>query len=543
MTESGATHQAVRVSMRPARAFVLAAVFVCAACGLVYELALVALGSYLVGNSITQASIVLSVMVFAMGVGSLAAKPFQQHAVAAFALVEGVLALLGGLSVLGLYAAFAWLDLYTPALVVVAFVVGGLIGAEIPLLMTLLQRIRRQEAGSAVADLFAADYVGALVGGLAFPFLLLPVFGQIKGALIVGMVNAVAGIAVVLWLFRGQVRRGARLLLWGGMAVVIAVLSGTYALADGFEVNARQALYRDPIALARRTQYQEIVITRSVALSGRPDLRLFLNGDLQFSSVDEYRYHESLVHPALAGSRGRVLILGGGDGLALREVLRYRDVRAVTLVELDPEMTGLARSYGGLADLNGRSLADPRVRVVNEDAFRWLRANPGPSGVQAAAGNQAAAAGAAAGFDAVIVDMPDPDDVPTAKLYSVEFYGLVRRVLAPGGRMVVQSGSPFFAPTSYWCIEKSIRAAGFATTPYHVDVPSFGDWGYVLAVTGPSRPPLRLAADAPSLRFLDQSVLTAAMVFGRDLRHREVEVNTLVKPRIIDYERQEWRDL
>jgi spermidine synthase len=106
----------------------------------------------------------------------------------------------------------------------------------------------------------------------------------------------------------------------------------------------------------------------------------------------------------------------------------------------------------------------------------------------------------------------------------------------------VQAGSPFFAPKSFWCIEKTMREAGLATTPYHVDVPSFGDWGYVLATTS-APPPLRLGADVPPLRFLDQSVLTAARVFGRDLRHRDVEVSTLVKPRIIDYERQEWRDL
>lgn len=502
----------------------LGAAFACAACGLVYELALVALGSYLVGNSITQASIVLSVMVFAMGIGSLAAKPFQRHAVAAFALVEGVLALLGGLSVLGLYAAFAWLGLYVPALVAVAFLIGALIGAEIPLLMTLLQRIRRQDAGSAVADLFAADYVGALIGGLAFPFLLLPAFGQIKGALVVGLVNAVAGSVVVLWLFRGQLGHAVRTGLWAGLAGVLVVLGGAYALADGFEVSARQALYRDPIALAERTPYQEIVITRSVALSGRPDLRLFINGDLQFSSIDEYRYHESLVHPALAGSRGNVLILGGGDGLALREVLRYRDVRGVTLVELDPEMIRLARSQRELAELNGHAFDDPRVRVVNADAFGRLREM-------------------SERFDAVIVDMPDPDDVATAKLYSVEFYGLVRRALAPGGRLAVQAGSPFFAPKSFWCIEASMRAADLATTPYHVDVPSFGDWGYVLATASGAPPPLRVAAGVPGLRFLDQSVLTAAGVFGRDLRHRDVDVSTLVRPRIVDYQRQEWRDL
>lgn len=551
MAEPGVTGRVGGVPAKVARALVLAAVFTCAACGLVYELALVALGSYLVGNSITQASIVLSVMVFAMGVGSLAAKPLQRHAVTAFALVEGALALLGGLSVLALYAAFAWLNLYVPALVVVAFGVGALIGAEIPLLMTLLQRIRRQDAGSAVADLFAADYVGALLGGLAFPFLLLPAFGQIKGALIVGVVNAIAGIAVVLWLFRGRLRRDVRLLLGSGLAVVLAVLGGAYALADGFEVNARQALYRDPIALTRRTPYQEIVITRSVALSGRPDLRLFLNGDLQFSSVDEYRYHESLVHPALAEARGNVLIMGGGDGLALREVLRHRDVRGVTLVELDPEMIHLARSHGELAGLNGHSFDDPRVRVVNADAFTWLRTLTERRDIRREeAGRGDARKGDApgppevtTGFDAVIVDLPDPDDVPTAKLYSVEFYGLARRVLAPGGRLVVQAGSPFFAPKSFWCIEKSMREAGLATTPYHVDVPSFGDWGYVLATASGAPPPLRLAGEVPGLRFLDQSVLTAAGVFGRDLRHRDVAASTLVKPRIIDYQRQEWRDL
>ncbi|GAA2723157.1 polyamine aminopropyltransferase [Actinocorallia aurantiaca] len=506
---------------RAARVMVLAAVFVCAACGLVYELALVALGGYLVGNSVTQASIVLSVMVCAMGVGSLAAKPLQSRALVAFALIEAVLALLGGLSVLLLYAAFAWLDLYVPALVCAAFVLGALIGAEIPLLMTLLQRIRRQEAGSAVADLFAADYIGALVGGLAFPFLLLPVFGQIKGALVVGTVNAVAGIAVVLWVFRADMRRMTKIALWGVMTGVLVVLAGVYGLAGRFEATARQALYKDPIAFSTRTAYQEIVLTQKVSLSGREDMRLFLNGDLQFSSVDEYRYHESLVHPALAGQRARVLILGGGDGLALREVLKYPDVREVTLVELDPAMVAIARTYPPLASLNARAFDDPRVEVVNRDAFVWARGERSP-------------------YDAVIVDFPDPDEVATAKLYSVEFYGLAGRLLAPGGRMVVQAGSPFFAPRSFWCVEKSIRAAGLKTAPYHVDVPSFGDWGFVLA--SPGGPAPAMPSGAPATRFLDESVLRASTVFARDLRRPDVEENTLVKPVIVGYEDAEWSE-
>ncbi|MFF8386351.1 polyamine aminopropyltransferase [Streptomyces kanasensis] len=510
---------------RGTRVLLLLAVFVCAACGLVYELALTALGSYLIGNSVMQTSVVISVMVFAMGVGSLAAKPLQRRAVGAFALVELVLGLVGGLSVLLLYVAFSWLRIYMPAMVVASFVVGLLIGAEIPLLMTLLQRIRRQEAGSAVADLFAADYVGALVGGLCFPLLLLPAFGQLKGALVVGAVNAVAGGGVVLWIFRRETRRAVRAGLLAGLGAVLAVLGTVYVLADDIEVTARQRLYRDPIVHAETTPYQDVVVTRSTAFTGAPDTRLFLNGDLQFSSVDEYRYHEALVHPALSGERASVLVLGGGDALALREVLRYGDVREVTLVDLDPAVTRLARTFTPLVDLNGRALEDPRVTVVNADAFTWLRD----------AGRR---------YDAVVVDFPDPDTAALAKLYSVEFYHLLGRVLEPGGRVVVQAGSPFFAPRTYWSVAATIREAGYATTAYQVDVPSFGNWGFVLATPGADGPPPtpRLARDAPPLRFLDGAVLEAATVFPRDRRPLDVRASTLMDPVVLEYARHEWQN-
>ncbi|GAB3151299.1 polyamine aminopropyltransferase [Micromonospora sonneratiae] len=509
---------------RLARASVLVAVFVCAACGLVYELALVALGSYLIGDTVGQASIVLGVMVFAMGVGALAAKPFQSKAAAAFAAVELTLALLGGLSVLGLYAAFAWLDLYAPALVATAFVLGLLIGAEIPLLMVLLQRIREQSAGSAVADLFAADYVGALLGGLAFPFLLMPVFGQLRGALVVGAVNAIAGLALVFTVFRKDLSRRARTVLTAGSVVVMVCLGYAYAVAHDFEVTARQQLYRDPVVHAERSRYQEIVLTRSVPMvsQGVTDLRLYLNGDLQFSSVDEYRYHEAIVHPVLRGTRGSVLVLGGGDGLAVREVLRYPDVNSVTVVELDPAVVQLARTEPQLRTLNRGAFDDPRVRLVHTDAFGWLRE-------------------VRERFDAVIVDLPDPDETATAKLYSIEFYTLVRAVLADGARMVVQSGSPYFAPRSYWCIEQSIRAAGFATTPYHVDVPSFGDWGFHLASAGPAAPALGLPADVPQLRYLDAGTLEAATHFPPDRSRVDVPASTLLHPRVLEFARAEWR--
>ncbi|MEZ5232635.1 MAG: polyamine aminopropyltransferase [Acidimicrobiales bacterium] len=513
-----------RVRPRAARSALLAVVFVVAACGLVYELALISLGSFLLGASIQQTSIVLGVMVCAMGVGSLLAKRLRGDTVVAFAAIELALGVVGGVSVLVLYAAFAWLALYTAPLIAVSAVLGMLIGIELPLLMRLLQRIRPQEAGEAASDLFAADYLGALVGGLAFPFLLLPRLGQLHGALVVGMINVGCAALIVFVVFGRSVSRRAAVGLGATFALALGTLVAVAATAQRFEVSARQALFDDPITTHVRSRYQDIVITETVRFNGRNDLRLFLNGDLQFASLDEYRYHEALVHPALAGHRRDVLVLGGGDGLALREVLRYPDVERVTLVELDPEMVRLARDDERLRALNEDALRDPRLTVVTADAFNWLREPPGR-------------------FDAVVVDLPDADDVATAKLYSVEFYALVANALAPDGQLVVQAGSPFFAPEAYWCIEASMREAGLLTVPYHVDVPSFGDWGFV-AASADGAPTIDVdAAMASQLRFLDRAVLSAATVFPADRQASVVDVapSTLTEPRILDYAYRGWQ--
>lgn len=513
-------------SMRPgpARFAVLFAVFLCAACGMVYELALVALGSYLLGNTIVQASIVLSVMVFAMGVGSFAAKGLVKWPAVSFALIEAALGLIGGLSVLALYLSFAFLDAYTGAMVLAAFVIGALIGAEIPLLMELVQRIRAQRASSAVADMFSFDYVGGLVGGLAFPFLLLPLLGLPRGAIAVGILNATTGIVIVLWVFRHSLRRRIRVLLAALLVVILGVLGVAWAATDTIEVTGRQSIYRDPVIHAERSQYQEIVLTRDPFAN---DTRLFLNGDLQFSSTDEHRYHESLVHPALDGPRDRVLVLGGGDGLAVREILEYDDVDTVTLVDLDPAVIELAQTDERLVALNEDSLSDPRVDTIAADAFEWLRSDA-----------------PLAGFDAIIVDLPDPDDAATAKLYTIEFYGLVEQALAPGGRAVVQAGSPYFAPDAYWGVAEAVRQGGFALTPYHVDVPSFGDWGFLLATRAEDAPDVEVdPAIADSLTFATPSVLEAATVFPPD-RSREAagepQPSTLMHPYVIDQHRRAW---
>ncbi|WP_327392574.1 polyamine aminopropyltransferase [Streptomyces sp. NBC_01186] len=442
------------------RGFVLASVFMCAACGLVYELELVALAAYLIGDSVTQASVVLSVMVFAMGVGSLLAKRLRCCAAAGFGCVEALLALVGGGSAVALYASFAWLGEARIALVVMSFAIGVLIGAEMPLLMTLIQRIREQDPGGALADLFAADYVGALAGGLTFPFLLLPLFGQLTGGLLTGVVNALAGGIVVLWLFRGDLTaRGRRRLLAANGSALLLLLAGTVFVGP-FERAAREQIYGDEVRVAVRTGVQELVLTGGVARREWPrtgELRFFRGGRLAVRGSDERAYNEALVGPAMAAGRhSRVLILGGGDGLALREVLRHPDVREVTVVEVDPGVVRLAREDPGLRALNGGSLEDPRAGVETEDAFSWLRRR-----VHAGAGAEP--------YDVVLSGLPDPGTSPSAKLCSQEFYGLVARVTAPDGRLAVQAGSPSGRPRDFWTVEATLRAAGLRTCPYAVD--------------------------------------------------------------------------
>ncbi|MFJ1808673.1 MULTISPECIES: polyamine aminopropyltransferase [unclassified Streptomyces] len=528
-------HGPARLPVRPdtGRFLVLACVFVCAACGLVYELELVAFASYLMGDSVTQASVVLSVMVFAMGIGSLAAKRLRRFAAAGFAALEATLALVGGCSAMALYAVFAWTGGWGglwadgPRFLLVAFslAIGLLIGAEVPLLMELIQRVRRQDAGGAVADLFAADYVGALVGGLAFPFLLLPFLGQLTSSLLTGGINVVAGAALVLGLFRRDLTYRARCLLLVANITVLGVLASAAVLVDDFERAARQAVYGDDARVAVGTGLQEIVLTGGT--DGRP-LDLYLDGRLRFAGRDERRYHEALVQPAMSGPHARVLILGGGDGLAAREALGHPGVRRVDVVALDPGLVRLARTHPALSRLNGHAFGDPRVHVATEEAFQWLRGAP------------------PATYDVVVADLPDPGITASTKLYSQEFYGLARRALAPGGRLVVHAGPVATRPRVFWTVEATMRAAGLHTASYRVDGRDTGltagpdrtagtsraprDWGFVLAGVD-TRPPLRLGRQQPPPRTLTQAELTADAREAERTRVAGLRASTLVHPR------------
>jgi spermidine synthase len=484
-----------------------------AACGLIYELVAGTLASYLLGDSVFQFSTVIGGYLFAMGVGSYLSRFITRGLVARFVSIELLVGLVGGFSSAVMFLAFAYTQGFRLILYLVVVAVGILVGLEIPLLMRILKR--RLEFRELVAHVLTFDYLGALGASLLFPILLVPKLGMVRSALLFGIVNA----GVALWstyLFRDQL--GARVPLRVACFLVLAALGAGMAGAEKITEAADNNLYADEVIFARDTRYQRIVLTK-----WKDDVRLFLSSHLQFSSRDEYRYHEALVHPGLASLPGarRVLVLGGGDGLAVREILKYPDVESITLVDLDPEMTRLFSTHPYLVTLNQHSLTDRRVHVINRDAFPWL-----------AETNDA--------FDFAVVDFPDPTNYSLGKVYTTAFYRLLAKHLSAQGLAVVQSTSPLFARQSYWCIVETLKQAGLRTYPYHLYVPSFGEWGFVLAGLHPYDPPVRLPG---GLRYLSASVVPQLFQFANDMLPVDAEPNRLNDQVLVRYYEHDWREI
>jgi spermidine synthase len=500
-------------------------VFVLATCGLVYELLCGTLASYVLGDSVTQFSLVIGLYLSAMGVGAWASRKIASGLAERFIEVELAVAVVGGLSAPLLLFAFARVMWFKPALYGEVFLIGVLVGLELPLLMRLLKS--SVEFKDLVARVFTFDYAGALLASVAFPLFFVPRLGLVRTSLAFGLANA----AVALWgtwLLAPALSRSRIVGLRVRGALVAAALVGLFVDADQVSTMAEDQLFADDVVYSKTTPYQRIVMTHNHA-----GFQLFLNGNLQFSSADEYRYHEALVHPAFAvagaaqrKAETRVLVLGGGDGLAVREILRHPEVANVDLVDLDPDMTALGDRFALLGDLAKHSLHDPRVTVHNADAMAWLEERN-------AAGDRAASE-----FDVAIVDFPDPNNFALGKLYTSRFYKLLSRRLAEDGAVVVQATSPMFARTSYWCIVRTMEAAGLVVRPYHTAVPSFGEWGFVLAKKG--------AFDVPThapegLRYLNDETLASLFQLSVDLGPVPVEVNRLDNQMLVRYYESEWK--
>ena len=494
----------------------LVGTFVIAVSGLVYELIAGTLSSYLLGDSIYQFSIVIGLFMTSMGLGAYLSRFVAERLEQVFVLTQIALGLIGGLSALFLFFAFVRLDNYEAFLFLICVAIGTLVGMEIPLIMRILKRERTLEIN--ISNILTVDYIGALAAALLFPLVLVPQLGLIATGFLFGLLNlAVAGLAA--WLFRPKVAPPVFFAVIAAACLLFAGLSFSQRLVSLLEAR----LYHDEIIYTETTPYQRIVVTRR-----NDHLRLFIDGALQFDSVDEHRYHEALVHPVLGTGRGeRILILGGGDGMAVREVLRHEDVESVTLVDLDPAMTRLFHEHPRLKALNAGALDDPRVQVVNQDAFEFLEADDSL-------------------YNAILIDLPDPKNPSLSKLYSLAFYTAAARHLTQDGVLVTQATSPVYAREAFWSIFRTLEATGdpyrenatLSVVPYHAYVPSFGDWGFVAA--SPQKldwQAIRLPSD---LRFLTDDTLSGLRHFPPDIDRLPVEINTLQDHPLLRYYEQGW---
>ena len=488
-------------------------VLIIATCGLIYELLAGTLASYVLGDSITQFSLIIGIYLSALGAGAWISRFIETGLARRFIEVELAVAVLGGWSAPLLFLSFARLSYFQVVLYGVVFLVGVLVGLELPLLMRILKD--NLDFKELVSRVLTFDYIGALAASLLFPLFLVPKLGLVRTSLVFGLLNAGVGLWAT-WFMRPLIPGGVSGLRVRA-AIAIALLVVGLIKANSLTSLAEDELFADDIIYSRTTQYQRIVVTR-----GKAGFQLFLNGHLQFSSADEYRYHEALVHPAmvLSGDVHRVLVLGGGDGLAVREILRHPSVESVTLVDLDPGMTALSAQFPPLAELNKHSFSDPRVQVVNQDAMIWLEEHSGP-------------------YDAAIVDFPDPNTFALGKLYTTRFYRLLKARLNPAGTVAVQCTSPLFARSSYWCIVRTMEAAGFEVRPYQTTVPSFqGVWGFALARLTPFDPPFHAPA---GLRFLDDQAMESLFKWSADTGPVPVEINRLDNQALVRYYESEWK--
>ena len=498
--------------MNPA---LIVSVFIVASCGLAYELIMAALASYLLGDSILQFSSIIGVYMFAMGIGAHLTRYIKdKDALSRFIEIEILVGVIGGISALLLFVLFGFsVAPFRSILYGLVLVVGIVTGMELPLVMRVLN-LRQVEFKEVVSRVLTFDYLGALAISLLFPLILAPKLGMARSALLFGILNTVVAIMTAR-LFKSSLTRYKRLCLRGNL--VLMLLMGLFLYANQITMNAEKHYFGDPVVFQTASPYQRLVITK-----WHDDTRLFINGNLQFSSVDEARYHEALVLPVMEQNptASSILVLGGGDGLAAREILKYPQVEKITLVDLDAAMTKVFRSSAHLRQLNNNALNHPKLQIINADAAQWLEKNQQK-------------------YDVIIIDFPDPSNFSLGKLYSVPMYRMVARHLNPHGNIVVQSTSPYFAPNAFWCIVTTLETAGFKTLPYHVYVPSFGEWGYVMANTdGKFTIPDHYRVPT---RFLDADSTKAMFAFPKDMARRNVEPNHLNTQKLVEYFEADWR--
>jgi spermidine synthase len=492
----------------------LFAVFIIAICGIIYELIIGAISSYLLGDSVKQYSITIGLFMSAMGIGSYTTKRFKNNLFDVFVTIELFIGLVGGISAVLLFASYGYTKMYYVVMYVTIIIIGILVGLEIPILTRIIEE-KENNLRITIANVLSFDYIGALIGSVAFPIILLPHLGHIKTSFLVGLINVLVA-NMIIFKYKNHIKRIQFLKIMAVFFTFLIVLG--FLTADKTAEKIEDSFYRDQIIYRNQTKYQRMIVTKH-----RDDLRLFLDGNIQFSSKDEYRYHEALIHPAmlLSDKRDNILILGGGDGLAAREILKYDDVKKITLVDLDEEVVNFCSNNPLVSSLNNKSLDNEKVHVFNQDAYKYLEDTQEK-------------------YDVIIVDLPDPNNESLNKLYTNLFYRLIYTRLSDGGMVSIQSTSPYYAGEAYWCIRKTVESEGFVTSGYHLSIPSFGDWGFTLASKKDfSKEDINITMP---MKYLNNDIVRACFDFGNDeKRYKDtVEVNSLTNPILISYYQKAW---
>ena len=495
--------------------WLLLSVLIVALCGIAYELIIAAVSSYLLGNSIAQFSITIGLFMFAMGIGSYLTKFMQHNLVERFIQIEIAVALIGGISAALLFVVYPYYALYKPTMYSLILIIGTLVGLEIPLLTRIISR--SASFSDSLAHVLSLDYIGALIGSVGFPLLLLPSLGLFRSSFAIGLLNI--SVAIIALVLLGGSHPKVRWAWIPAVGVVVALIGCMFA-SSWITKYAEGQLFANEIIFTDQTPYQRIILT-SHPRNG--EVRLYQDGHLQFAGSDEHRYHESLVHPVMSYGRPpkSVLVLGGGDGLAVREILKFPSVVSVEVVDIDPKMTDISQTLAPIRRLNEDSLLDPRVRLIHTDAFNYVQ--------QAFKSHQENRDW----YDRILIDLPDPHSESLNKLYSKEFYALVNRILRDDGAMVTQSGSPLITREAYWCIAETLKVSGFSVLSYQTHLNSFGEWGFQLCTKASnSVAPQDLRLASVPRRYLSDDLFLASQTFGLDDGPLLSPVNSLFEPKL-----------
>jgi spermidine synthase len=491
------------------------AIFATGISGLTSEFILSTLASYFIGNVIVQWTIVLSIMLFAMGIGSRMSRFITKRILLTFLWIEFSLSLLISFSPLLVYALASKTEFIHSVIYTLALLVGFCIGFEIPLATRLNETY--EPLNKNISNIMSWDYIGSLIGGLLFAFWGLPELGITNTAFTFGALNLSVAI-LLFWNYRSALFKEKKWMI-ASVLVLISLLSIGFYKSDDIVLYSEQSRYKDKIVYQKQSKYQHITVTQ-----WKEHYWLYINGNQQLSTFDEFLYHEPMVHPimALTPEHKNILIIGGGDGFNVKEILKYEDVKTITVVDLDPAMTRLGKEFEGIVKYNESALSHAKVTVLNEDGFTFLEKNE-------------------TFYDIIMIDLPDAKTIEINKLYSLEFYRLAHHALRPNGHIITQAGSPYYATKAFYCIDKTMKEANFTNLQLHNQILTLGEWGWIIGSKKYTKEQMVKIVKQTSYKNLNNKWLTKEAIdlitsFGKPLIDTvNVQINTINSPMLYKY--------